>query len=112
MQADVVERAHDPVGSAGQQDRPAHHGLGAVRAGPRQFRDIADELGTGQQHRHVLRVTLGGCVRVRSDGALRRHQIGRLVPCELHRAAGEVDEQVAVHHSSWVVGWLTICLFL
>src|SRR6201988_3505018 len=35
VQADVVEGADNVVGTAGQQNRAAHHGLRAVRAGAR-----------------------------------------------------------------------------
>jgi hypothetical protein len=103
VQAYVVECAHLAIGAAGQQDRAAHHRLGAVGAWLGQLRHIADELGAGHQHRGVLSVARRRGVGIRSNGVLGRIEIGGLVPRELDRAAREVDEQVAIHVAIIVV---------
>jgi len=103
MQADVVERPDGVVGAAGQQNRAAHHGLRAVRAGAGEFGGIANELRAGEQHRLVLCVALRRGVGVRGNGVLRRGEVGLLVARELQRAAGQIDELVAIHGAPFLL---------
>ncbi len=100
VQADVVERLDRPVGRSGQQNRSPHHRLGAVRTGTPKLRDVADELGTGQQQGSFLVVSLNRGVVPRVDPVLRGSEVGRLVARQLQGAPGQVDELVVIHRKS------------
>ena len=89
-----------PCGCSGQQDGSPHHRLGAIRARGGKFRDVADQLRTGQQHGPVPVVSLDTRVVARVDRVLRRSEVGRLVARQLQRPPGQVDELIVFHLTS------------